>query len=245
MVKKWRIAAAVSALFIICLVAAAAILQLDHSRGAGGEEAPLKPGGVLEGVEGAARAEGPENSGKAAYAGQWISALLAEKAAEKAHAVMEQQAAAADAGKTVALQLYFLEQAALEGGRCGEYGLVAPVVRTLPYTEGVLRLALQELIRGPLPTEEGLGAVLPGNTRLLNLELAGGLALIDLSREALCPDGGGAVTASGLMQSIVYTATQFPAVDAVLLLVGGILATVSFRGVNRSAGQICLAFPAR
>ncbi|MEW5785616.1 MAG: GerMN domain-containing protein [Bacillota bacterium] len=128
---------------------------------------------------------------------------------------------APDSEPPVVLQLFFADQAAVQSGQPGAYGLVAPVQRTLPFTEGVLKLALQELIRGPLPSEAGLTATLPQSVRILNLELQGGLALIDLSGEALLESGGGITSAAVFIQSIVLTATQFPTVDAVVVLVEG------------------------
>ncbi len=121
----------------------------------------------------------------------------------------------------VALQLFFADERALAAAECGPYGYVAPVTRTVPFQEAVLRLALQELIRGPLEGEIGAGRTLPEETRLLNLELKNGVALIDFSPEVLELSGGGSLGGTVFIQSIVFTATQFPTVEAVQVLVGG------------------------
>ena len=123
--------------------------------------------------------------------------------------------------QAVTVQLFFISRQAAESGREGNFGLVEPVSRTLPYEPGVLRLALRELMRGPLPEETGLLAVLPGSVDILNLELHEGLAVIDLSGEAMPDRSWGSTAVIAFIQSLVYTATQFPTVDRIVVLVEG------------------------
>ncbi|HOL17307.1 MAG TPA: GerMN domain-containing protein [Bacillota bacterium] len=123
--------------------------------------------------------------------------------------------------RKLALQLFFADEKALAAGECGPCGYVAPVTRVVPFQEAVLRLALQELIRGPLEGEQGAGRTLPAGTRLLNLELKNGVAIIDFSPEVLEHSPGGSLGGIVFIQSVVYTATQFPAVEAVQVLVTG------------------------
>ena len=71
----------------------------------------------------------------------------------------------------------------------------------------MLRLALQELIRGPLPGEVNLVRTLPATVKILNLKIEDGVALIDFSSELItAPDSpGGSLAGSILIQSLVYT----------------------------------------
>jgi hypothetical protein len=123
--------------------------------------------------------------------------------------------------KLVIVELFFADLAAAESGRPGDFGYVRPVERTLLFRPDVLRLALEELIRGPQPGEGPLGWTLPAAAEILNLEINDGLAIIDFSRAVLEGSAGGSLSGTVFTQSIVYTATQFPAVDRVIVLVEG------------------------
>ncbi len=127
------------------------------------------------------------------------------------------------APRTVKITLYFSNQGAIETGTPGPTGFVMAVTRELPYTEGVLRLALQELIRGPQPGEGAVGRTLPAATRILSLNIDERVAVINFSPELLTAEDSPAGSLGGavFMQSIVYTATQFSTVDAALVKVGG------------------------
>lgn len=125
--------------------------------------------------------------------------------------------------RKVKITLYFGDQKAIESGTPCETGYVRPVVREFPHTTGVLRLALQELIRGPLPGEGDLVRTLPAAVQVLNLKIENEVAYIDFSEELLtAPDSpGGSLGGSLLVQSLVYTATQFSTVKSVLVTVNG------------------------
>ncbi len=145
----------------------------------------------------------------------------------------QEQAAETEAGdngtgavkpaQTVRVTLYFSDTAAVETGTTGATGFVKPVMRVFPHTTAVLRLALEELIRGPLPGEGNLGRTLPAETKILSLKIKDGVALIDFSAELLTSSDSpaGSLGGSVFSQSIVYTATQFPSVEAVLVTVKG------------------------
>lgn len=125
--------------------------------------------------------------------------------------------------RKVEITLYFGDRKAVEEDSPCETGYVSPVVREFPHTTGVLRLALQELIRGPLPGEGDLARTLPATVKILNLKIENGVALIDFSPELLtAPDSpGGTLGGSILIQSLVYTATEFFNVKSVLVTVNG------------------------
>jgi spore germination protein GerM len=125
--------------------------------------------------------------------------------------------------RKVKITLYFGDQKAIEDDSPCETGYVRPVVREFPHTTAVLRLALQELIRGPMPGEGHLVKTLPATVEILNLKIENEVAVVDFSEELLtAPDSpGGSLGGYLLMQSLVYTATEFPTVKSVLVTVNG------------------------
>lgn len=125
--------------------------------------------------------------------------------------------------ETLTIKLYFSDLEAVENNNPGVTGFVKEVSRTYPYTKGVLRLALEELIKGPLSSERGSGQVISPLTAILNLKIDDGIASINFSGEVVnSPDAlAGTTGCITYMQSIIYTATQFTNVDGVLVLVEG------------------------
>jgi hypothetical protein len=87
--------------------------------------------------------------------------------------------------------------------------------------EGDVAEALTLLLEGVTEEEAaaGLSSPVPEGTRLLGVEVAGGVASVDLSGEF--ESGGGSLSVLGRVAEVVYTATQFEAVDAVDFLIDG------------------------
>ena len=79
----------------------------------------------------------------------------------------------------------------------------------------VLRAALEELLSGPTvdETAAGLFTIVPIGTELRDLNLADGLATVDLSSEF--ESGGGSLSMVARVGQVVFTATQFENVDRV------------------------------
>ena len=127
------------------------------------------------------------------------------------------------AGQMVKLTLYFPDKHAVESDEPGETGYVKPVVRVLPYTPQVLRLAMEELIRGPLPAEGGVNPIIPTATKIRGIKIENGTAVINFSSALLhSPDSpGGSFGGSLFVQAVVFTATEFPTVQNVLVQVEG------------------------
>lgn len=123
--------------------------------------------------------------------------------------------------RNIKIALYFGDKKAIENDQTCKTGYVSPVVREYPHTTAVLRLALQELIRGPLPGEDNAVQTLPHTVKIINLEIKDGVALIDFSPELSTDSTGGTLCGTILKQSLVYTATEFPAVKSVLVTVKG------------------------
>lgn len=123
--------------------------------------------------------------------------------------------------RKVKITLYFGDKKAIEADSPCETGYVSPVVREHSHTTAVLRLALQELIRGPLPGEGNLVRTLPATAKIKQLKIENGVALIDFTSELLTGSPGGSLGGTILVQSIVFTATGFPTVKSVLVTVNG------------------------
>ncbi len=122
---------------------------------------------------------------------------------------------------TVELILFFGDSAAAETGVEGEYGLVTPIRRQVAATEGILRLALEELIKGPKPGDGKVARTLPATTKILGIKINDGVATLDFSESMMTDHPGGSLGGIVTVQSLVFTACQFPTVDKVQVLVEG------------------------
>ena len=105
---------------------------------------------------------------------------------------------------------------------------LVPVRRSIDATKAVGRAALNELFAGPTDEEAAasppLTTNIPDGTILLGLDIADGLATVDLSREF--ESGGGSASMSGRLAQVVYTLTQFPTVNRVAFELDGDPVTV-------------------
>ena len=92
----------------------------------------------------------------------------------------------------------------------------------------VLRNTLAELLEGPTDSERaaGLHTEIPDGTTLRDINLANGLATVDLSRDYEL--GGGTLSMNARLAQVIFTATQFDNVDEVLFWLDG--APVEFFG---------------
>lgn len=110
------------------------------------------------------------------------------------------------------LQVYYVD---------GKDNYLVPVTVTVPWTQGVARAALEELIKGPTPAQEmryGLSSPLPPTTKVLGLTIRDGLAKVDLSKDIMSYDPG---DERNVLNSIVFTLLQFPSVEEVQIMVEG------------------------
>jgi hypothetical protein len=84
-----------------------------------------------------------------------------------------------------------------------------------------IETALAALLDGVSAAESdmGLSSTIPEGTRLLGVEVEDGVAAIDLSGEF--ESGGGSLSILGRVAQLVYTATRFDGVDAVVFLIEG------------------------
>lgn len=116
------------------------------------------------------------------------------------------------------VQVFLVRAAA--GGR-GE--TLAPVHRrvTAGATPALVASSLEALLEGPSRGERlrGLASEIPPGTVLRGVAVSGGVATVDLG--VSFAQGGGSSSILGRVWQVVYTASQFPNVSSVQLLIGG------------------------
>ncbi len=104
-----------------------------------------------------------------------------------------------------------------------ENSLLVPIAKEIPWVEGIGKAALESLVTSP-ETElelstQGLKPSLPADTKVLGMTIRDGIAKVDLSSEFLnLPDKASEKNA---IDSVVYTLTEFSAIDKVQLMVEG------------------------
>lgn len=122
---------------------------------------------------------------------------------------------------TTVVRLYYL--AATDGASSGEGLSLTAVDREIPATPRIARATLQALIDGPTVSEEegsdALTSAVPASTEVRGVTVDDGLATVDLAGEF--ESGGGSASMHARLAQLVYTATQFPTVDAVALELDG------------------------
>jgi hypothetical protein len=93
--------------------------------------------------------------------------------------------------------------------------------RTAEFEPGVGRIALNDLLSGPNDAEREafIGTEIPEGTELLGLNIAGGVATVDLSGEFA--ESGSSLEETVRLAQVVYTITQFDTVRSVRFRVDG------------------------
>ena len=121
--------------------------------------------------------------------------------------------------RTATVQAWFARPE-LEGRSPGDPKLFV-VHRTIQATEGIGAAAINELLAGPESIESAadVSTAVPDGTRLLGLNIANGLATVDLSSEF--ESGGGSLSMQMRLAQVVYTLTQFPTVKRVQFQLDG------------------------
>lgn len=124
-------------------------------------------------------------------------------------------------GDLVEVVLFFADAAVVDSGTAADGLYVAPLTRELPGGERLILRTLEELKRGPLPGDGTFYGTLPVTAQILSFDLSDGVAVFDFSAELLSDSPGGSLSGIIFMQSMVFTATQFPEVEKVVVLVEG------------------------
>ena len=124
---------------------------------------------------------------------------------------------------TMIVRAYFLLRDGSGGEVVNEPALV-PVLRTVPKSTATATAAMKALLAGPSAKERAaelpIKTLIPAGSKLLGIEISGGLATVDLSAEfaSFSPDDawdGGMFELHGRLAQVVYTLTQFTTVDRV------------------------------
>ena len=107
-------------------------------------------------------------------------------------------------------------------GSTSDCTLVYPVNRTIPYTQAVGRVALEELLIGPTEEEKEYGYFTSINegVRIQSLTVSNGIARVDFSGELEFQVGGSCRTTS-IRSQIEKTLGQFPTVDTIVISIDG------------------------
>jgi germination protein M len=124
---------------------------------------------------------------------------------------------------TMIVRAYFLMRDGSGGEVVNEPTLV-PVLRTVPKSTATATAAMKALLAGPSARERApkwpIKTLIPAGSKLLGIEISGGLATVDLSAQfaSLSPDDvwdGGSYSLHGRVAQVVYTLTQSTRVDRV------------------------------
>ena len=124
---------------------------------------------------------------------------------------------------TMIVRAYFLLRDGSGGEVVNEPTLV-PVLRTVPRSTATATAAMQALLAGPSAKERAalppIKTLIPAGSKLLGIDIARGLATVDLSAEfaSFSPDDAwdlGSYSLRGRLAQVVYTLTQFTTVNRV------------------------------
>lgn len=116
---------------------------------------------------------------------------------------------------TTDLRLYFLHGDTIDVAH-----------RAVTATPQVATAAMTELLAGPTSADRaaGLASAILSATRLLGINIAGGVATVDLT--GAFATGGGSLSMAGRLAQVTYTLTQFPTVSSVAFRLDGSAVTV-------------------
>ncbi len=102
-------------------------------------------------------------------------------------------------------------------------GFIVPVMRRIPREEGAGKAAINLLVDEPGLRDDlaaiGLLPVLPAGTEVVGMSINEGLAKVDFNENILSYDTE--IDERAIVQSLVYTLTEFEAIDKIQLLVDG------------------------
>ena len=125
---------------------------------------------------------------------------------------------------TMMVRAYFLLRDPFSGGEVVNEPALVPVLRTVPRSPATAAAAMRALLAGPSAGERAaepqIVTLIPAGSKLLGIEISGGLATVDLSTEfaSLSPADAwdlGMFELRGRLAQVVYTLTQFTTVDRV------------------------------
>jgi germination protein M len=130
---------------------------------------------------------------------------------------------------TMTVRAYFLLRDGSGGEVVNEPTLV-PVLRTVPKSPATATAAMKVLLAGPSAKERAavlrIRTLIPADTKLLGIEISGGLATVDVSAEFASTSpadawDSGMYELRGRLAQVTYTLTQFANIDRVSFKLDG------------------------
>ncbi|MCK9444698.1 MAG: GerMN domain-containing protein [Tissierellaceae bacterium] len=114
-------------------------------------------------------------------------------------------------------------------------GYLVPIMRKIPWEEGIARVTLNNMVDSPELREAlrgtGLSPVIPIGTEIVGITIDDETALckVDFSEDVL--NNQTEKDEENFIKGVVYTLTEFPAIEKVQILVGGkVLPSMTFGG---------------
>ncbi|MBB6213964.1 germination protein M [Anaerosolibacter carboniphilus] len=102
-------------------------------------------------------------------------------------------------------------------------GFLIPVMRKIPWTEGIAKSTLASLVDNPANRQDmesiGLLPVIPANTQIHGMNIENGLCKVDFSNDFL--NYASKEEEESLIRAVVYTLTEFVTIDRVQLMIDG------------------------
>lgn len=111
-------------------------------------------------------------------------------------------------------------------------GYLVPVMRRIPWEEGIAKITLNNMIDSPELREilgsTGLSPIIPAGTRVTGISVneETGICKVDFSDDAL--NNESEESEENFIKGVVYTLTEFPAIKEVQILVGGKASSLKF-----------------
>ena len=158
---------------------------------------PAPAGGLGPAPRGDTRTSAPTNGAPTAHAGQPSASVPATPPS-------------ASSARSISVQAWFTRA-----------GKLFETQRAVPATRSIGKAAITALLAGPNKAEAAAGLVsdIPGGTSLLGLNIAGGVATVDLSRSFT--NSASASLVSLRLAQVLYTLTQFSTVTSVHWRING------------------------
>lgn len=102
-------------------------------------------------------------------------------------------------------------------------GYLVPIMRRIEWEEGIAKAALSKLMDTPEQQQEilgmGLKALLPAEAQVNGISINDGLAKVDFNSKAM--EYTDAIAENNMVQGVVRTLTEFPAIERVQLIFDG------------------------
>ncbi len=122
----------------------------------------------------------------------------------------------------ISVTLYFADNPLVICGIEGPYPCyLTPVSRDIPRTSSVALAAVEELIKGPLPHEGELSRTVPAQAGVKSVNIRDGICYVDFTNEFALYHPGGTTGGAITLGSLVWTLTELPSIEKVVIWVEG------------------------